>query len=103
MFLDSHNANKSFNLIGNYGTGKSTFLWALEKNLNREEEFFTNISITDRVVDFEFLKIIGTNSSLVKVLSEELALKGELGPNSIVNALSVRREAAKKKGKGLIL
>ena len=23
-----HNGTKSFNLIGNYGTGKSTFLWA---------------------------------------------------------------------------
>ena len=32
-------SNKSFTLIGNYGTGKSTFLWALEKNLLKKEIF----------------------------------------------------------------
>ena len=31
IFINNYGANKSFNLIGNYGTGKSTFLWALEK------------------------------------------------------------------------
>ena len=36
IFIDNYGSNKSFNLIGNYGTGKSTFLWALEKNLNKE-------------------------------------------------------------------
>ena len=28
---------KSFNLIGNYGTGKSTFLWACEKVFRDKE------------------------------------------------------------------
>ena len=38
IFLRDVGANRSFNLIGNYGTGKSTFLWALEKNLNQESQ-----------------------------------------------------------------
>jgi ABC-type phosphate transport system ATPase subunit len=44
IFINNYGANKSFNLIGNYGTGKSTFLWALEKNLNKEKIFFSNLN-----------------------------------------------------------
>ena len=33
----------SFNIIGSYGTGKSTFLWALEKHLKGETVFFQEI------------------------------------------------------------
>ena len=43
IFVNNHGANKSFNLIGNYGTGKSTFLWAIEKNLNREKIYFNTL------------------------------------------------------------
>ena len=32
----------SFNIVGSYGTGKSSFLWALEQHLNKKHEFFTN-------------------------------------------------------------
>ena len=37
IFTNNYSANKSFTLIGNYGTGKSTFLWALEKNLTKQK------------------------------------------------------------------
>ena len=59
IFLGHNGANKSFNLIGNYGTGKSTFLWALEKNLNREHHFFNSLD-TERSLnlDYEFIKAI---------------------------------------------
>ena len=38
-------------LIGNYGTGKSTFLWALEKNLNREKYILIIYRFNKIVVD----------------------------------------------------
>ena len=34
----------SFNIIGSYGTGKSSFLWALEKNLNDKKPYFANLN-----------------------------------------------------------
>ena len=37
IFSNENSSNKSFTIIGNYGTGKSTFLWALEKNLLKEK------------------------------------------------------------------
>lgn len=103
MFLHNYNANKSFNLIGNYGTGKSTFLWALEKNLNREKQFFTHIPAEGKENGFDFIKIIGSNSSLTQVLSDELELKEKSDSLSIIKALTKRRDVAKKEGKGLIL
>ena len=30
-----------FNIIGAYGTGKSSFLWAFNKALNREKDYFS--------------------------------------------------------------
>ena len=38
IFLEK--GTKSFNLIGNYGTGKSTFLWACEKVLSEKSNLF---------------------------------------------------------------
>ena len=42
IFSNENSSNKSFTIIGNYGTGKSTFLWALEKNLLKEKLFFSS-------------------------------------------------------------
>ncbi|WP_417859761.1 hypothetical protein [Winogradskyella sediminis] len=103
MFLHNYGANKSFNLIGNYGTGKSTFLWALEKNLKKEEPFFTNIQGSKNIIDFDFIKIIGSNTSLTSILSNELKLKGNVDSELIIKALEKRRKSSKTKGKGLII
>ena len=104
IFINNYGSNKSFNLIGNYGTGKSTFLWALEKNLNKEKIFFSNLnSEQDDVVDYEFIKIIGENDSLLNVLSKELKLKGAVDNSKIITALEKRRINASKNKKGIVL
>ena len=104
IFVNNYGANKSFNLIGNYGTGKSTFLWALEKNLNREKIFFTNLSPdSEEITNYEFIKIIGENSSLLKVLSKALRIKGDLDNNKVLESLERKRVAALKKKKGIVL
>ena len=103
IFLHNYAANKSFNLIGNYGTGKSTFLWALEKNLNREKEYFTSLQGFDTIPKFEFIKLVGENNSLLSALSRELGLKGKLDSKEILNSLTEKREKAYSRGKGLIL
>ncbi len=104
IFINNYGANKSFNLIGNYGTGKSTFLWALEKNLNRENIYFNNLSLKeDGVADYEFIKIIGENNSLLKILGKELKIKGEFDNATIIEALEKRRKKASKQNKGIVL
>jgi nucleoside-triphosphatase THEP1 len=104
IFINNYGANKSFNLIGNYGTGKSTFLWALEKNLNKEKIFFSNLnSEEDNIVDYEFIKIIGENDSLLNILGKELKLRGDFDNSKIIAALERRRVKALKRKKGVVL
>tara|TARA_R110002012_G_scaffold265939_1_gene449402 strand:+ start:1720 stop:4944 length:3225 start_codon:yes stop_codon:yes gene_type:complete len=104
IFINNYGANKSFNLIGNYGTGKSTFLWALEKNLNKEKIFFNNLNpIQGGVVDYEFIKIIGENNSLLNVLGKELKISDAVDNSKIVEALEKRRKKALKNRRGIVL
>ncbi|MCA0151720.1 hypothetical protein [Winogradskyella vincentii] len=102
IFLHNYGANKSFNLIGNYGTGKSTFLWALEKNLKREKQFFTDLSESDELGDFDFIKIVGENESFTSVLSKKLNLK-KSNSNLIISALEKQRKLSETNNKGLVL
>ncbi|GLU45408.1 hypothetical protein [Allomuricauda sp. NBRC 101325] len=101
IFLHNYVANKSFSLIGNYGTGKSTFLWAMERNLHGEQLFFG--PLPNKEVDgYDFIKIIGQNTSLSDALGMELGLKGSAKPN-ILEGLEKRRIASLKKRRGLVL
>lgn len=103
IFIDNYGSNKSFNLIGNYGTGKSTFLWALEKNLNKEKIFFGSVEGRKEINEYEFLKIIGENSSLIEVLHRELRLKSKVESSNIIAALERKKALALKAGKGLVV
>jgi len=50
----------SFNIIGSYGTGKSSFLWALEKQLTGKGNLFGySPGILNQNREYLFLKIIG--------------------------------------------
>jgi energy-coupling factor transporter ATP-binding protein EcfA2 len=94
-------SNKSFTLIGNYGTGKSTFLWALEKTLIKEKPYFSS-NLDPNVSSYNFIKLVGDNSSLTNSLLKTLKLK-ESTSKSIIEELERQRVAAAKKNNGLIL
>lgn len=102
IFLYNHGATKSFNLIGNYGTGKSTFLWALEKNLQNEKLYFSNVDSINKVDGYEIIKLVGSNKPFSQALSKALKLDSVESDN-IINALNKKREKAKKKNKGFLL
>ncbi len=103
IFSYKGNAVKSFNLIGNYGTGKSTFLWALERNLNKEELFFSQIERIGRIDSFEFIKIIGDNNAFSTSLSRALKIDDDSSNDEILNALELFRLRVSKKNKGLTI
>lgn len=104
IFVNNFRANKSFCLIGNYGTGKSTFLWALEKNLKKEKLFFNSLSSkSGDSSEYDFIKIVGENNSLLKTLSSELKLKGPINGQKLITALEKKRLKAQKNNKGLVL
>tara|TARA_B100000683_G_scaffold245525_1_gene256523 strand:+ start:2174 stop:5365 length:3192 start_codon:yes stop_codon:yes gene_type:complete len=68
--------NKVFNLIGSYGTGKSTFLWALQQNLSKEKQYFIKLNGQfNGVQEFEFIKLIGDSKPLSEALLETINQK----------------------------
>ncbi len=58
---------RSFNVVGTYGTGKSSFLLAFEQSLNGGKRYFDPNFIQDAKVDF--LKIVGSYNSIVDQFS----------------------------------
>ena len=78
----------SFNIIGSYGTGKSSFLWALEKNLTEGVPYFAPLNGQfNHLKKFTFFKVIGNFSSLRQTFSERLGLEKKATDADIFRAL----------------
>ena len=58
---------RSFNLVGTYGTGKSSFLVAFEQSIKGEKSYFEPKFISK--TEFDFVKIIGSYSSIIDQFS----------------------------------
>lgn len=55
---------RSFNIVGTYGTGKSSFLLAFEQSIKGTKRYFEPNFLTNP--KFDFIKIIGSYSSIVE-------------------------------------
>ena len=77
-------AAKCFNLIGSYGTGKSSFLVAFEQTLLGKQQFFDTKGLPKSPL---FLKVLGSHASFQKVLANELGLKSNASAAKILAAL----------------
>lgn len=64
---------RSFNIIGSYGTGKSSFLWALEQTIRNEKKYFGLNMLPGASVGF--IKIVGNYSPLRDSLADILEIK----------------------------
>ncbi|MFA5850042.1 MAG: hypothetical protein WC833_09170 [Bacteroidales bacterium] len=63
----------SFNIIGSYGTGKSSFILALEKNLTENSDLLIfNRGQFNGFQKFHFLNIVGDYAPMMKVINEKL-------------------------------
>ena len=60
-----------FTLIGSYGTGKSTFLWAFEQHLQKNFFFNNKQDISNQ---YQFVKIIGESISFRATFCEHFGL-----------------------------
>lgn len=86
LFLDE-NISSSFNIIGSYGTGKSTFLWACERSLVQRQNLFNIDSQPVFDSEYKFIKIIGSSEPLLKLFSRELGLRGRTSYLRVLNHL----------------
>ena len=65
----------SFTIIGSYGTGKSSFLWAIEKHLTGTTYFDVDYIKQNKEIDkFNFSRIVGESSSFRNKFCETFGL-----------------------------
>lgn len=77
---------KCFNLIGSYGTGKSSFLLAFEQTLRGNKLFFDR-PIKKTESSPRFIKLIGTHNSILVDLRKSLKLNSNAGVEAIIEKL----------------
>jgi len=69
-----HN-NKFQAIIGSYGTGKSSFLWAFEQNIKGKRNYFNSLAESfPGVKTASFIKIIGEYNSISLSLAKTLSI-----------------------------
>ena len=61
---------RSFNIVGTYGTGKSSFLLALEQSV-RSKKLFFNVNFLD-TPKVDFIKVVGGYSSVIQTFADLL-------------------------------
>ncbi len=100
IFQNFEKGYHSFNLIGSFGTGKSSFLLALEKTLKREASYFNLPNNTSHDV----IKIIGEYESLIERLAEEFDIQHDHNSNQkLFDAIYQRYESRAKENGGFLV
>lgn len=93
---------RSINLIGAYGTGKSSFLNAFEYHLNKDKVFVdVGIKWTE-CQNFDVLKLVGAYDSMIESMAHLLNTK-KTKPLDLIAALEERIKLSNSDGRGLIL
>ncbi|MFI8377736.1 hypothetical protein [Leeuwenhoekiella sp. NPDC079379] len=99
IFQNFEKGYHSFNLIGSFGTGKSSFLWALEKSLTSEKEYFKS-KFNGKT---ELIKIVGDYRSLNSALNDEFEISKDLPSNQKLFDNIYQRYEKLKEDNGLLI
>lgn len=79
---------RSFNLIGSYGTGKSAFLLAFERQLTqgREQElYFGKLNGAFKgIKNFDFINIVGDYSSIIESFANKINIKKDITAENVI-------------------
>lgn len=100
---DFHSGIHSFTIIGTYGTGKSSFLLALEADLSQDNKTkrLLNPQNLSSAKDFEILNIVGDYMELSTLLGRKLNVDGH--SQSILDELKKYYNHLKEQNKFLLI
>lgn len=103
IIKDFHSGIHSFTIIGSYGTGKSSFLLALEADLDtkNEQKRLLNPENLSAVSAYEILNIVGDYSEMSTLLGKKLNVDGN--SNSILDELKAFYNRLKSQNKFLLI
>ena len=92
----------SYNIIGSYGTGKSAFLLAFYKHLQRDREYFKPVNGQfNGCSKFRFIQVVGNYESLITSLARELDV--EESESTVYEAIKNLQTKGKKKKECIVL
>ena len=94
---------RAFSIIGAYGTGKSSFLWAFEKVVNAEKEYFPLNPSLRKLNGSITVNIIGRYSSIIEVFANEFGVSGDYTTTDIVKAIDKLYQKANDSNRALII
>lgn len=100
-----HTGIHSFSIIGTYGTGKSSFLLQIEKDLieSKKRSLLKNPKVLHEG-QFEILNILGDAKPLSKILLSKIQeITGFTEENDVLKLLKVYYEMLKKQNKFLLI
>lgn len=93
----------SFSIVGNYGTGKSSFIAALQRDLLKD----TNVLVQRKDVlgcsKFEFINIVGDYESLSTLLAKKLGVDSFATTEEVIEALNQKYNVLKRQNKFLFI
>lgn len=100
---DFNSGIHSFTIIGSYGTGKSSFLIALEADLKEtgKKKYLLDAKNLSDAKSFEIMNIVGDYAEMSTLLSKALNVEGNTG--SILDSLKDYYTKCQKKGKFLLI
>lgn len=93
----------SFTIVGSYGTGKSSFLYELEKELkgsNVKDRLVVNPEVFNNCKNFDFINVVGEYAPLSNILLSKL---NNGGTQNAINALDEYYKNLSKDGKFLFI
>lgn len=92
---------RSFNIIGAYGTGKSSFLLAFQKNVTGAKFYFSSLPEIVSNIKFDIINIVGEYTSVVDAFAESLNIKNK--KNLKVKDIFQKLDLKTAKNRGLII
>lgn len=102
--IDSFNSGfHSFSIIGTYGTGKSSFLAAIERDLISNSNRLIKNKDVFPCKKYEFLKIVGDYNSLSSLLAQKLGLKAYASSEDVLKSFNDYYNKLKREDKILFL
>ena len=104
MVASFHSGIHSFSIIGTYGTGKSSYLMALERDLLKDTSLLVkNKSVFGDFKGFDCLNVLGDYQSLANLLSDKLGCGRSDDDKNVFASLNNRYNVAKKEGKMMFI